>query len=132
MATLIELERGLTNLFADWLNMEVDSEIFRGFVPEEISSAVSVFLLEDIQGNEEYIPKYTFQVNGKFLERDKALEMGNIFRTKLPAYGITLNNGIKVSEILKQSGGSVVPFTSDGKNVFEVFISGEVYFRDFQ
>lgn len=127
---LIELERGLTQLFADWMGMDVDVNIFRGFIPENVYPSVGVYLLDDIQDNEKYIPRFVFQVNGKFKNRDDALNMCDVFRTELPIYGQVLYNGIKVSEILKQSGGNIVPSKSDGFDVFEVFITGEVYFRD--
>jgi len=127
--TLIEVERALTYIFAEWLNMTLDVDIFRGVVPEDKFDVVGVYLLDDIQENETFIPVFNFQVNGKFKDRDLALNMCNVFRTKLPAFGLTMN-GVKISEILKLSGGQIVPLKSDGSNTFEVFISGFVYFRD--
>lgn len=83
----VDLERQLTQYFADATSMVIDTDIFRGPLPSEKINAVGVFLGGDTRGNDPSMWRYDAQILGRYLNRDDAVNTAQALWQLLPSYG---------------------------------------------
>jgi len=102
------LEKELTAYFATVLNLTVDTNIFRGAIPENVQNGVAVRIIgQNIASNIDH-PTYRVQVFGKFTNRDDAWTMLTKMAGCLPGYGRETTSYILVNML--PEGEGVTPY----------------------
>jgi len=108
--TIIDLEKDLTNLFAEQLELIVDQTIFRGILPASKVDAIGVHVEDFDTDNAPSIPALTLQLLGRYSDRDQALSFARKIDAALPYYSESLT-------ILKVGSIATYPSTHKGKDV---------------
>ena len=107
--TVVELERALTEFFADALELAVDAGIFRGRLPHGVETGVTVFL-DGMEAFSDFRdPEFIVQVLGKFDDRDEAWALLDRLAKVAPRYGIALGDE-RLAYLLPYGSGA--PYTS--------------------
>lgn len=114
----IELE--ITQIFASALTLEIDSTIFRGFVPARKTDALGVIVGGAASGNWPVGEDYPVQLLGRWIDRDAATEMCRKIDAWLPRYDSRFR-------IVKESSGVVYASTANGKDVWEMSYNLQVH-----
>lgn len=113
---IVELERALTEFFADRLDMTVDADIFRGQLPPEVDHGVAVRIdsletADDYRGQE-----FIVQILGKFDDRDAALDLLARLSRLAPGYGIEVGTH-RLAYLLIFGSGSPYNTVADGGRI---------------
>ena len=119
----IEIERELTEIFAELLDLEIDSTIFRGFVPDAKVNALGVILNGTDSGNYPGAETvYKIQLLGRWTDRADALDMCRQLDALLPKYDT-------VYWLIKESSCAVYESAANGKKVWAVSLNLKVIRR---
>ena len=112
---IVDLERALTAFFAEWLDMTVDAEIFRGQLPHGVESGVAV-RVDGVEPTADYEePDLVVQVLGKFDDRDAALDLLARLSRLAPLYGVEVG-AFRLAYLLVSGSGA--PYTAaDGGGI---------------
>lgn len=86
MTDIIQLERDLTDWAARLLGLTMDSEIFRGGIPESAENGVGVMITANLKESAPMVPCYRVQVLGRFEEREAAQLLIEALAAAVPAY----------------------------------------------
>jgi hypothetical protein len=121
MINTLNLERDMTDFFADKLNLTTDATIFRGAIPESVDFACAVRLTGIVPGDHNDNPTYNVQVFGKYRTRDEALNLIEKCANCVPIYG-ALTEHFKILFILPESDYTA-PVVIDDKGVSVQFAS---------
>lgn len=106
---IVKLEKELTAYFATALGKVVDTSIFRGALPENVSEGTLVRITNRIAGGMLDQPEFNVQVLGKFAARASAFALvGDFMPPMVPAYGVELTHFTITSMDL--SGDPVGPY----------------------
>ena len=116
----IEIERELTEIFAELLDLEIDSTIFRGFVPDAKVNALGVILNGTDSGNYPGAEAvYKIQLLGRWTDRTDALNICRQLDAVLPKYET-------VYWLIKESSCAVYESAANGKKVWAVSLNLKV------
>lgn len=119
----IEIERELTEIFAELLDLETDSTIFRGFVPDAKVNALGVILNGAGSGNYPGAETvYKIQLLGRWTDRADALDMCRQLDALLPKYDT-------VYWMVKESSCAVYESAANGKKVWAVSLNLKIIRR---
>lgn len=116
----IEIERELTGIFAELLDLEIDSRIFRGFVPDAKVNAMGVILNGTDSGNYPGAETvYKVQLLGRWTDRADALDISRALDAILPKYD-------PIYWLVKESSCAVYESAANGKKVWAVSLNLKV------
>jgi len=108
------LEQELTAYFATLLNRTVDTDIFRGALPESVSQGICVRITNRISGTLFDLPTFNIQILGKFQSRADALSLIEAFAPPaVPAYGTALPH-FTLPDV-QFAGDPIGPYTAPDK-----------------
>ena len=115
-----DLERVLTEFFAEKLELVVDASIFRGQLPPGVAQGVTVRIdgMEPASDYEE--PEFIVQVLGKFEDRDDAWAMLDRLARLVPLYGVAWG-GYRLAYL--QTYGTGSPYTAADDGEVKIFAS---------
>ena len=112
------IETLLTRIFAAALDLEIDKTIFRGFLPDPVNDALGVIVESFANGNEAAgCREISFQLLGRFTDRQKAMELSGKIDRWLPKYSTELR-------LTKSGAVAVYESAASGKKVFELSCNG--------
>ncbi len=83
---IVELERALTAFFAELLELEVDTTIFRGVLSANVNNAIGVILSIRDTGNTPSKRHYSLQLLGRFDDQDAARILAEKIEASFPLY----------------------------------------------
>lgn len=87
MIDILQLEKDLTEYFAEQLGLVVDGTIFRAKVPESVKYGAAVRILNQYPNNDFSQPLYSVQITGKYPSRDESVELATKCARLFPVYG---------------------------------------------
>ena len=121
-----KFEQEITAWIAGKLNLTVDTQIFRGGIPDAVGYGVGVRISE--QGGFELLeqPQFTVQFLGKFDGRDNAMSFLEQMRGIFPTWGRETDSFELVSAIPVYVSNA--PFEANDKGVRKVCVSFPVTF----
>lgn len=114
-------EKGLLVIVANWTGLTPEAEIFRGKIPDGLSSGVAVSVLDDPGGNDPQIPERNAEIAIKRDSRDTARAVVDALLSRLPSFGPT-GNGVRFLGILKGGGGAIEQVADGGAKTFKSLI----------
>jgi hypothetical protein len=112
------IEKGLLAIVANWTGLTPEAEIFRGKIPDGLTSGVAVAILDDPSGNDPQVPERNAQVIVKRGSRDGARSVVDALLNRLPSFGPS-GNGVRFLGVLKAGGGAIVQVDDGGAKSFQ-------------
>ena len=107
-----QLERELTEYFAEKLGLVVDNNIFRGQIPEGVETGAAVLISNSPENNDFSLPVMSVQIIGKYRNRDEAWQLVSACGF-VPVYGEQTEH-FDIRSIHSE-GGFNAPYTMDDK-----------------
>ena len=116
---LTEAERDLTSFFAEKLNLAIDSQIFRGQIPEGFDG-IAVRIDSMIDSNVASPLTCNVQLIGKFPDRDDGLNFVGKVPFAVPCWNVQLEH-VCIKSLFFRGSGTVYQDTDAG--VVKNFVS---------
>jgi len=116
---LTKAERDLTSFFAEQLDLELDSEIFRGQIPAG-QNGIAVRIDSMIDADRSEPVTCNVQLIGKFPDRDDGLSFVGNVSLIVPCWNVQLEH-VCVKSLFFRGSGTVYPDTDAG--VVKNFVS---------
>ncbi len=125
---IIEIEKSITNLIAQWLELTVDTNIFRANFPAK-KNGVAVFINSERKEIDLTLRKLETQILIKYCSRDEVLILQNKITEQLPCFGIEYAN-LYFGSIVQRGSGMPYLANDDGKEKFYSSINLAVELRE--
>ncbi len=99
------MERAFTTWFGEQLELQVDTQIFRGSLPAELDTGVGVLLLDDIPSVNAGCNVYNLQVICKYHDRDEVRTLLDQLAALMPCYETAISDTITIKSMIRRGGG---------------------------
>ena len=124
---VVTIERDFTAWIASKLNLEIDSGIFRGGIPEGVSEGVAVVFGSEVPSRSFYgfRPRsWNVQVLAKFESRDAAFVLNSCLNGFFPCSGFT-QGSTRFLSVTPQGEGE--PYSADDNGKIKWFVSFNMF-----
>ncbi len=115
----ITLEQAFTTWFAEQLELQVDTEIFRGPLADTLATGVGVILLDDIPSVNPGCDVFNLQVIVKYNSRDAVWTMLDKLAALMPCYGVEIAENIVIKSMVRNGGSH--PWSEEENSVVKYF-----------
>lgn len=86
MTDIVQFERDLTKWAAEVIGLEPDRGIYRGGIPESVTTGIGVMVVENLRESAPALPCYRIQILGRFETREAAQQMIESMAAAVPSY----------------------------------------------